>query len=45
MQPPVLGQSTLVYNMEDIAELSELGIEDWIDSQFVKPIPFTLKTR
>ncbi|MBK8848685.1 MAG: DUF1800 family protein [Saprospiraceae bacterium] len=40
-----LGQATLGYNMEDLQEVSEMGIEDWIDSQFVKPIPFSLKNK
>lgn len=40
-----LGQSTLGYNMEDITEVTQLGIEDWIDSQFVKPVAFSLKNK
>lgn len=40
-----LAQATLGYNLEDIQATSAMGIEDWIDSQFVKPIPFTLKNK
>jgi uncharacterized protein (DUF1800 family) len=40
-----LGQATLGYNYEDIQATSIMGIEDWIDAEFTKPIPFTLKNK
>lgn len=40
-----LAQSTLGYNFEDLQEVSNIGIEDWIDEEFNKPVPFTLKNK
>ena len=37
-----LGQSTLGYNYTDIENVSEMGLEDWINNQTNIPIPFTL---
>ena len=37
-----LSQATLGYNFEDVEEVSTMGIEDWIDNEFTKPIPFTM---
>jgi uncharacterized protein (DUF1800 family) len=35
-----LSQASLGHSLEDIEELAEMGIEDWIDDQFIKPIAF-----
>lgn len=40
-----LSQATLGYNFTDIEDVSNRGIEDWIDDQLGKPIPFTLKDK
>jgi uncharacterized protein (DUF1800 family) len=40
-----LSQATLGYNFEDIQAVSTMGIEDWIELEFTKPIPFSLKNK
>ncbi len=37
-----LAQAALGYNMDDIQNVSDLGIEDWIENEFNKSISFTL---
>jgi uncharacterized protein (DUF1800 family) len=40
-----LSQATLGYNFEDIQAVSTMGIEDWIELEFTKPISFSLKNK
>lgn len=37
-----LSQASLGHNFEDIEEVASMGIEDWIDNEFEKPISFSL---
>ncbi len=37
-----LSQASLGHSYEDIVEVSNMGIEDWIDDQLSKPIAFSL---
>jgi len=36
-----LSQASLGHSLEDIEEVADMGIEDWIDDQFSKPIAFS----
>lgn len=36
-----LSQASLGHSIEDIEEVAQMGIEDWIDDQFAKPIAFS----
>jgi uncharacterized protein (DUF1800 family) len=37
-----LSQSALGHDYTDIEQVSNMGIEDWIDDQFSKPIPYSI---
>jgi uncharacterized protein (DUF1800 family) len=40
-----LSQATLGYNYQNIEFVSNMGIEDWIDNEYTKPIPFKLQDK
>ena len=37
-----LSQASLGHSLEDIQEVADMGIEDWIDDQISKPIAFSM---
>jgi uncharacterized protein (DUF1800 family) len=40
-----LGQATIGYSYNDIEQVADMGIEDWIENQTQIPIPFTLESQ
>lgn len=40
-----LNQATLGFNLEAIDQVTQMGIEDWIDQQLAQPMPYTLSDR
>jgi len=40
-----LSQASLGHSLEDIQDVANMGIEDWIDDQFEKPIAFNMIDR